>query len=88
MVFNKVQNVNVYRLFTELLTGSTCGPGFYRPTNGCIWILDVLGLWQLFGLSSTVVGGSKLEGLLSFSPSFWLFGGWLVVTLLSIFLVV
>ena len=63
-----------YRLFTELLTGSTCGPGFYRPTNGCIWILDVPGLWQLFGLSSTVMGGISLEGLLSFSSSSLHFG--------------
>jgi hypothetical protein len=34
---------NLYRLFTKLFIGSTCGPLSYPRISEHVWILDVLG---------------------------------------------
>ena len=46
---------------TRLPIGSPYGPYCYHWSNMLLWILDALGWWRSFGLSSTGVAGIMLE---------------------------
>ena len=56
MLFLTGRELDIFcRLFIVLLIGSTCGPIFFKWTSEDVWLLDALGWWQSFGLSTTRV---------------------------------
>ena len=74
---------NFCRLFIVLPTGSTSGHVFFQRASEGVWLLDALGWWRSFGLSSTRVDGGTLVDYRVCSLAFSSFR-WSAVTILGV----